>query len=34
MALVSDRLAHYKDLYAKHGAGRTNLAYGYAQRAA
>jgi len=32
MALLDDSLARYKDLYAKHGAGRTNLAYGYALR--
>ncbi|HEV2977392.1 MAG TPA: amidohydrolase family protein [Casimicrobiaceae bacterium] len=30
MALASDGLARYRELYAKHGAGRTNLAYGYA----
>src|SRR5205807_5651005 len=29
-ALEGDRLAQYKELYEKHGAGRTNLAYGYA----
>ncbi|MDB5728953.1 MAG: amidohydrolase [Noviherbaspirillum sp.] len=29
-ALASDRLASYKNLYDEHGAGRTNLAYGYA----
>ena len=28
--LESDKLSHYKELYEKHGAGRTNLAYGYA----
>jgi predicted TIM-barrel fold metal-dependent hydrolase len=28
--LESDSLAEYKALYEKHGAGRTNLAYGYA----
>lgn len=28
--LENDRIAEYKDLYEKHGAGRTNLAYGYA----
>jgi uncharacterized protein len=27
--LAEDRIALYKDLYSKHGAGRTNLAYGY-----
>ena len=27
--LAEDRIASYKDLYGKHGAGRTNLAYGY-----
>ena len=31
-AIEDDRLASYKELYAKHGAGRTNLAYGYALR--
>jgi len=30
MALSSDGLARYRELYAKHGAGRTNVAYGYA----
>jgi len=29
-ALGGDTLAQYKELYEKHGAGRTNLAYGYA----
>lgn len=29
-ALGTDKLAVYKDLYEKHGAGRTNLAYGFA----
>ena len=28
--LENDQLAHYKAIYARHGAGRTNLAYGYA----
>ena len=32
MALLDDSLSRYKKLYAKHGAGRTNLAYGYALR--
>jgi uncharacterized protein len=27
--IQTDKLAEYKTLYAKHGAGRTNLAYGY-----
>jgi uncharacterized protein len=27
--LAEDRIALYKDLYGKHGTGRTNLAYGY-----
>lgn len=31
-ALEHDQLARYRALYAKHGAGRTNLAYGYALR--
>ena len=34
MALEDDQLANYKTLYAKHGAGRTNLAYGYAVKRA
>jgi predicted TIM-barrel fold metal-dependent hydrolase len=29
-ALESDKIAQYRETYAKHGAGRTNLAYGYA----
>jgi len=33
-ALEDDRLAGYKELYDKHGAGRTNLAYGYALKTA
>ncbi|HVR94056.1 MAG TPA: amidohydrolase family protein, partial [Casimicrobiaceae bacterium] len=33
-ALENDRLASYKELYDKHGAGRTNLAYGYALKSA
>jgi predicted TIM-barrel fold metal-dependent hydrolase len=28
--LENDQLAHYKEIYARNGAGRTNLAYGYA----
>ncbi|HZF18239.1 MAG TPA: amidohydrolase family protein [Burkholderiales bacterium] len=28
--IENDKLAEYKALYEKHGAGRTNLAYGYA----
>ena len=32
--VLTDQLAQYKALYAKHGAGRTNLAYGYAHKAA
>ena len=28
-ALESDRIAQYREVYARHGAGRTNLAYGY-----
>jgi uncharacterized protein len=27
--LENDRIAQYKDVYEKDGAGRTNLAYGY-----
>jgi len=30
VALGHDRLADYKELYAKHGSERTNLAYGFA----
>jgi hypothetical protein len=33
-ALENDRLASYKELYDRHGAGRTNLAYGYALKTA
>ena len=29
-ALAGDKIAQYKEIYASHGAGRTNLAYGYA----
>ena len=29
-ALENDRIAQYKEIYAREGAGRTNLAYGYA----
>ena len=32
-ALENDQLARYRALYDKHGAGRTNLAYGYALKA-
>jgi len=32
--LEGDQLAHYNELYEKHGAGRTNLAYGFALRPA
>jgi hypothetical protein len=28
------KLARYKALYEKHGAGRTNLAYGFALKTA
>lgn len=28
-AIKGDQLTRYKTLYAEHGAGRTNLAYGY-----
>lgn len=31
-ALASDKVAYWRGLYDKHGAGRTNLAYGYAAR--
>lgn len=30
--LATDKLAAYRSLYDKHGAGRTNLAYGFALR--
>ena len=33
-ALENDKLAEYKALYEKHGAGRTNLAYGYVRKSA
>jgi hypothetical protein len=29
-ALASDKIAQYREVYAREGAGRTNLAYGYA----
>jgi hypothetical protein len=32
--LQGDKLAEYKGLYEKHGAGRTNLAYGYVHKRA
>jgi hypothetical protein len=31
-ALPADRVAHFKELYEKHGGERTNLAYGYINR--
>ncbi len=31
--IANDKLAQYKELYARNGAGRTNLAYGYARTA-
>ena len=31
--LQDDGISRYKELYAKHGAGRTNLAYGYVRKA-
>ncbi len=31
-ALETDRIAQYKEIYAREGAGRTNLAYGYAMK--
>ncbi len=31
-AIESDKLAQYKEIYAREGAGRTNLAYGYARK--
>ena len=30
--IENDQLTYYKELYEKHGAGRTNLAYGYSLR--
>jgi len=33
-ALQDDSLAHYKAAYEKHGAARSNLAYGYVRKAA
>ena len=30
--LANDRIAEYKEVYEREGAGRTNLAYGYALR--
>ncbi|MEO7134000.1 MAG: amidohydrolase family protein [Vicinamibacterales bacterium] len=32
--LAGDKLATYKSLYEKHGAGRTNLAYGFVRKSA
>ena len=32
--LQDDGIARYKELYAQHGAGRTNLAYGYVRKTA
>ena len=32
--LLTDKLAEYRALYDRHGAGRTNLAYGYARKTA
>ena len=31
-ALAADKLAQYREVYARAGAGRTNLAYGYAMK--
>jgi predicted TIM-barrel fold metal-dependent hydrolase len=31
-AIATDKLAQYKEIYAREGAGRTNLAYGYARK--
>ena len=31
-ALANDRIAEYREIYGREGAGRTNLAYGYALR--
>ena len=30
--IQNDKMAQYKEIYDKHGAGRTNLAYGYARK--
>ena len=29
IAVLTDKVAYYKEIYDKHGEGRTNLAYGY-----
>ena len=31
-ALAGDKVTYWKNLYDKHGEGRTNLAYGYVTR--
>ena len=31
--IAGDKLAEYKAIYEQHGAGRTNLAYGYVRKA-
>jgi hypothetical protein len=31
--VLTDKVAYYKGIYEKHGEGRTNLAYGYINRA-
>jgi len=33
-ALAGDQIAHHKDIYERHGEGRTNLAYGYVMKQA
>jgi len=33
-SLAGDRLADYKALYERHGAARSNLAYGYVRKTA
>ena len=30
--LADDGIARYKEVYAREGAGRTNLAYGYVRK--
>jgi hypothetical protein len=30
--LQGDKIAQHKEMYEREGAGRTNLAYGYARR--
>ena len=32
-ALQNDKVAYYKEIYEKHGGDRSNLAYGYINKA-